>query len=162
MTATLTVLEQAIAERIQQDFPLCADPYGELARQRGCSREEAHAAVRHLRELGVIRRIGGSYAATALGYVSTLVAARVAPAQLAEVAECVNRYPEVTHNYERDAEYNLWFTVIAATPERQHAVLQEIGGLAGVLTLQALPAGRTFKIKVDFPATGGSDALGTD
>lgn len=49
MSDSLTSLEKRLLERIQQEFPLCPDPYGELAEGTGCTREEAHRAVLKLR-----------------------------------------------------------------------------------------------------------------
>ena len=79
-----------------------------------------------------------------------LVAARVAPAQLEAVAAAVSDFPEVTHNYERSGVYNLWFTIIAENDSRLAEVLTGVRRCAGVEVVHALPALRTFKIRVDF------------
>jgi DNA-binding Lrp family transcriptional regulator len=149
-SSELSILDRAILEVIQHGFPLVADPYADIARQVGSTREEAHAAVQSLRRRGIIRRIGGSFAAQALGYVSVLVAARVEPEQLEAVASFAGDYPEVTHNYQRDNIYNLWFTVIAESPQRLEDILESIRRRPGVTALHALPAERTYKIRVNF------------
>ncbi len=64
--------------------------------------------------------------------------------------EVVNRYPGVTHNYLRRHHFNVWFTLIAESPERLEQILAEISGASGVEVL-SLPAEEIFKIKVDFP-----------
>jgi DNA-binding Lrp family transcriptional regulator len=154
----LTTLERALLTRIQHGFPLAPDPYGELAQAVGCAREEAHAAVQRLRARGIIRRIGGSFVASALGYVSVLIAAQVATEHLDAVAHHINSYPEVTHNYARDGKYNLWFTVIAASAERLQEIVAAVRAAPGVQMLATLPAERTFKLRVDFAFPGGMDA----
>jgi DNA-binding Lrp family transcriptional regulator len=156
----LTGLEARVLECIQGAFPLESDPYAAVALQVGCSRAQALGAVRELRRRKIIRRIGGSFASSRLGYVSALVAARIQPEQLIAVAIRINRYAEVTHNYERDGVYNLWFTVIAATEARLAAILADVRTLPGVEVLEALPAVRTFKLRVEFAFEGDTRHAG--
>ena len=146
----LSPRERAILDVIQCDFPLAADPYAEIGARVGCAREDAHALTQALRRNGIIRRIGASFDSRRVGYHSVLVAARVAPEELESVAAAAGDYPEVTHNYQRDHRYNLWFTVIAETPERLQQILHALRHRPGVLALHGLPALRTFKIRVDF------------
>ncbi|NOY82179.1 MAG: Lrp/AsnC family transcriptional regulator [Kiritimatiellaeota bacterium] len=148
--ATLTPLDRRILNCIQLGFPLSRHPYTALAETVACTPEEAHARVSYLRQIGIVRRIGGSFAARSLGYISTLVATRVDPSRIEAVAARASSFPEVTHNYEREDDYNLWFTVIAADRERLQAILQSVRDVAGVYALHDLPVRRMFKIKVDF------------
>ena len=150
MSESFSSLEEKILDCIQTDFPLSSDPYGDIGRIVGCGKEEAHEAVMELRRRGIIRRIGGIFAADRLGYESCLVAARVAPGNIEEAASKAGSYPEVTHSYERDSEYNLWFTIIAEGPERTKKILDDVRECGGVEAVYALPAIRTFKIRVDF------------
>ena len=147
----LSPLDRLILGRIQQDFPIAPAPCTELARDLGASPDAVHARLSRLRANGLIRRIGGSFDAARLGYVSTLAAARVEPGLLAQTAALASGFPEVTHNYERNDVMNLWFTVIAHAPQRLHEILQMIGRAPGVMEIHSLPAIRTFKIRVDFP-----------
>lgn len=146
----LTPLARAVLNAIQSGFPLSPDPYGDLGADIGASRDEVHAIVQELRQRGIIRRIGGSFVAARLGYHSTLVAVQVDPDRLPAVAEASAAFPEVTHNYERTHAYNLWFTIIAETPERIDAILAEIRDLDGVRVAHSLPALHTYKIRVQF------------
>ena len=82
MDSPLSTIERRLLERIQSNFPLSHDPYGDIGLEIGCTREEAHRAMLSLRDSGIIRRIGGSFVADKLGYTSTLVAASVDPARL--------------------------------------------------------------------------------
>jgi siroheme decarboxylase len=156
---TLTRLEQEVLTRIQRDFPLSPEPYADLAGDLGCTLEEAWRSVTGLRQHGIIRRIGGSFAAAALGYHSTLVAAQVDPERLEEAAAVASAFPEVTHNYERSGAFNLWFTVIAADQARLEAILTAVRQAPGVRALHELPARRQVKIRVDFPFGEGDRTL---
>jgi DNA-binding Lrp family transcriptional regulator len=148
--AIITELERRLLGRLQSDFPIAADSYGALALDLEATRGAAHDAVQRLRRAGVIRRIGASYVPARLGYVSTLVAACVEPACLVRAAACASGFAEVTHNYEREDRFNLWFTVIARNPERMGAIVAAVRAVPGVGEVRSLPALRTFKIRVDF------------
>lgn len=156
----LTSLERAVLEVIQCAFPLCSDPYAAIAAQVGAVRAEVHAAVTGLRRRGIIRRLGGSFAAGKLDYVSALVAVRVDPACLEAVAAVVGAHAEVTHSYERAHPYNLWFTVIAEDQARLETILGTVRQCTGVEAVEALPATRTFKIRVDFSFSRGATDAG--
>lgn len=150
MGESFSSLEEKILDRIQTDFPVSVDPYGDIGRAVGCGREEAYNTVVDLRRRGVIRRIGGVFAANKLGYESCLAAARVDPSRIEEVASKIAEYPEVTHNYEREGSYNLWFTIVAEGTERMDQILNSARESEGVEAVHALPAVKTFKIRVDF------------
>lgn len=150
--------ERELLTRIQSGFPLVAEPYAALAIELGDTAAGVQASVQRLRRTGVIRRIGGSFAAPALGYVSTLAGARVAPDAIAGAAAVASGFPEVTHNYEREGEVNLWFTVIAPDQARLEHILDRVRQAPGVLALYDLPARRRFKIRVEFRLTDGPAA----
>lgn len=160
MAHELTALEQRVLNRIQQDFPIAPDPYAEIAHEIGCTADEAFATVQALRRHGIIRRIGASFSAAKLGYVSVLVAARVQPDYLEAAAAVATQYPEVTHNYERAGAYNLWFTIIAETMERIEEILQAVRQCDGVESVYGLPSKGTYKIRVEFQFHEGDVHVG--
>ncbi len=139
-----------ILNEIQRNFPITHRPYLALARKLHLREKEVLERVRILKEAGIIRRIGASFSARAVGFSSTLCAARVPQRKVAEFVAVVNRYPGVTHNYEREGEYNIWFTLIAPSRKRIHQILREISRKTGVKEILNLPALKTFKIAVDF------------
>jgi DNA-binding Lrp family transcriptional regulator len=98
----------------------------------------------------VLRRIGATFNSRALGFVSTLCAARVPAERLASFTAVVNASPFVTHNYRRDHEYNVWFTVIAPSAVARENFLREVKEQTGVTDILDLPAVRTFKIDARF------------
>jgi len=148
---TLDDLDRAILNEIQSHFPLVIRPYAEMGEKVGVSEEEVLARVKRLHEAGIIRRIGANFTSRKLGYTSTLCAARVPPEKLPHFAAVVNRYPGVTHNYLRKHRYNVWFTLIAESPDRLAEIIEEIRKAGGVEEILSLPAKEIFKIKVDFP-----------
>ena len=146
----LDAVDRLILNRIQTDFPIEARPYHELGRRLGLDEKDVLGRVRRMRETGVIRRIGGNFSAGAMGYASTLCAARVPEDRLDDFIAHVNRHPGVTHNYRRQHDWNVWFTVIARSREEIVRLLDEIAGETGIREILDLPAERTFKIRVDF------------
>ncbi len=139
-----------ILNQIQRNFPVTHRPFLALARRTGMKEKEVLGRVQRLKDLGIIRRIGASFSAGAVGFSSTLCAARVPADKIEEFVSVVNSYPGVTHNYEREGEYNLWFTLIAPSRGKIGEILEEISRKTGVLGILNLPATKTFKIAVDF------------
>ncbi len=142
-------LDREILNVIQSDLPVSARPYAEVAGRVGLDEAEVIARVQAMKDQGIIRRIGGNVSSRSVGYVSTLCAARVPEASLELFAAEVNRRPGVTHNYLRQAELNVWFTMISPSQAELEAELAAITAATGVPILN-LPAVKTFKIQVDF------------
>jgi DNA-binding Lrp family transcriptional regulator len=142
--------DRLILNQIQRNFPLTHRPFLALARRMGMKEKEILGRVQRLKDLGIIRRIGASFSAGAVGFTSTLCAARVPAEKIKEFVAVVNSYPGVTHNYEREGEYNLWFTLIAPSRRKIREILREISRKTGIRGILDLPATKTFKIAVDF------------
>ena len=139
-----------ILNEIQRNFPITHRPFLALARRLKLSEKEIIGRVQKLKDVGIIRRIGASFSARAVGFTSTLCAARVPRQKIEKFVAVVNTYPGVTHNYEREGDYNLWFTLIAPSKTRIRQILAEIARKTGVREILNLPASKTFKIAVDF------------
>ncbi|MBW2441909.1 MAG: AsnC family transcriptional regulator [Deltaproteobacteria bacterium] len=142
--------DSAILNRIQSDFPITSRPFLAVAEELGLTEEEVLERVARLKAGGVIRRIGGNFVPGKLGYVSTLCAASVPADKIESFAEVVNRYPGVTHNYQRDNTYNVWFTFIAPSMEEIEDNLRQIAEDTGVNDILNLPATKVFKIRAEF------------
>ena len=147
---TLDRKDRIILNQVQRNFPLTHRPFLALARKTGMKEKEILARVHRLKDLGIIRRIGASFSAGAVGFSSTLCAARVPPEKIKEFVAVVNSYPGVTHNYEREGEPNIWFTLIAPSRRKIGEILKEISRKTGIRRILNLPATKTFKIAVDF------------
>ena len=146
----LDEMDRMILNEIQSHFPIEARPYQVLGEKLGCSEEEVLQRVQDLKDREVIRRIGANCNSRKLGYTSTLCAAKVPSRLMARFVEVVNSYMGVTHNYRRDHDYNIWFTLIAPSEEKIERILREIVELTEVGEVISLPAERLFKIQVDF------------
>jgi len=142
--------DRLILNEIQRNFPVTHRPFLALARKLGMKEKEILGRVQKLKETGIIRRIGASFSSNAVGFRSTLCAAKVPPKKVEEFVAVVNSYPGVTHNYEREGDYNIWFTLIAPSKKKISQILAEISRRTGVKEILNLPALQTFKIAVDF------------
>jgi len=142
--------DRAILNRIQSDFPLTTRPYAAIGEEFGLSEKEVLERLARLKARGIIRRIGGNFVPDKLGFVSTLCAATVPEDQVAAFSAVVNAYPGVTHNYQRDNHFNIWFTFIAPSMDEITTNLSEISRKTGITGILTLPATRVFKIKAHF------------
>lgn len=147
-------LDRRILDELQQDFPLEARPYEVLAARLGIEAELLWRRVETLLDRGVIRRLGASLDSRRLGFRSALAAVRVAPALVDRAAQTIGRYPEVTHSYLRDHEFNLWFTIIAVEEQRIETILREIRTELSLdpSDVLNLPRKQTFKLDARFKA----------
>ncbi len=135
---------------LQGHFAVCERPYLELARELSCSEGRVLERVKQLYAQGFIRRLGASIDSRRVGYVGVLAALQVDAGYLPEVGQVVNGFAEVTHNYLREHEYNMWFTVLAPGQERLEQILAVVEAVQGVRAVLVLPAKRVFKINVAF------------
>jgi siroheme decarboxylase len=143
-------IDKTILNVLQKEFPLEARPFSVVAQKCGIGEEEVIFRVQKLKEEGIIRRIGAIFNGPNLGRSSTLCAARVPSEKLDNFVSAVNAYSGVTHNYRRNSDYNVWFTVNAASRNeivRFLAQLKEKTGVTDILDMQAV---RTFKIDASF------------
>ncbi len=139
-------IDKKILNHIQSRFPLCRRPFAELGSTIGLTEGDVLKRVRRLKSEGYIRRLGGVFDGARLGFFSTLAAVQVDTDQLEEVAQFINRFKGVTHNYQRNHVFNLWFTVTAPSEKEADHVLTEVRARKGVKDLLKLPAEHVYKI----------------
>jgi len=132
------------------EFPLEERPFYAVAEKCGISEEEALSRIQKMKDDGIIRRIGAVFDGAKLGRVSTLCAARVPQDKLEEFVTAVNANIGVTHNYLRDNEYNVWFTLNAATAKELESFLTDLKKKTGITDILDMRAVRTFKIDATF------------
>ncbi|MFZ2852759.1 MAG: Lrp/AsnC family transcriptional regulator [Rhodocyclaceae bacterium] len=145
-------LDFRLLNNFQRNFPLCPAPFAELAATLGVAEGAVLRMLEELRREGKISRVGAVFAPKRIG-ASTLAAMAVPPEKLARVAESVNRFPEVNHNYQREHRYNLWFVVTAGSEGRLQAALGAIAQAAGYPVLK-LPLEREYHIDLGFSLNG--------
>ncbi|MBI2938264.1 MAG: uroporphyrinogen-III synthase [Thaumarchaeota archaeon] len=151
--AALDETDTEILDAVQKAVPLTTRPWDEVGRTLGLSGAEVLRRLRRLSDAGMIRKIGPIIDARKVGLTaSTLVGVRVPSERIEEIAGVINQYDEVSHNYERNHEYNLWFTLTAPSQDELSRILKEIQAKTGVSNEDVLnlQTERLFKIKVNF------------
>lgn len=150
--------DKLILNKIQAGFPFTERPFLNLGKELDLEEGEVLRRVKNLKEEGIIRRIGASFDSKKLGFTSTLCSIRSPEERVDEVAEVINQYPEVTHNYLRNHSYNIWFTIIAPSRERLLQILEEISQKTGISDVREMPATKLFKIGVNLKFKKGNGA----
>lgn len=145
-------LEFHLLNDFQRDFPLVTEPYAEIAGRLGVGEDAVLAALRRLRDEGKIGRVGAVFRPHVLG-CSTLAAVSCPAERMQSVADMIDEYPEVNHNYEREHAYNLWFVVTAPDRNRVAAVLDDIERRSGLKPLD-LPMLADYHIDLGFDLDG--------
>ncbi|MCK5037712.1 MAG: Lrp/AsnC family transcriptional regulator [Thermoplasmata archaeon] len=145
----MTILEQQILNELQKGIEPVPRPFQRIANKLSCTEEDVLAAINDLKEKGLIRKFGAIIAPKKMGYVSTLAAMNVPDDEVDRVSQMINSYHGVTHNYLRDGEPNLWFTMIEKDDEILERNLSQIIERTGLKIIK-LPATRTYKIGVRF------------
>lgn len=140
--------ERELINLMQNGIPLVSRPYKVLGEALNLSEEGTLTLFKGLKEKGFIRRFGGIVNITEVGIVSTLVGLKVDPKAIDKVAFKVNELSGVTHNYQRDDSYNLWFTLMAADHATLNKHIQSIRAIDDVESLINLPSVKKYKTKV--------------
>jgi heme b synthase len=143
-------IDKKILNILQKEFPIEEQPFLIIAGRCGISEEEALVRIQKMKDEGIIRRIGAVFDGPKLGRVSTLCAARVPEDKIDNFVQIVNANKGVTHNYRRDHEYNIWFTVSAPTAKELGSFLADDKEKTGVVDILDMRAVRTFKIDASF------------
>ena len=146
----LSGFDKAILNAVQGDFPLESRPFAVLAERLHTDETTLITRLVELKRDGYLRRLGAYFDSDALGYGGTLIALYVSPDHFLPVIEAINRYDGITHNYEREGEYNLWFTLQTASEERRQEILGEIRRLPGVKRMLELRSRKKYKVRVQF------------
>ena len=143
-----TDLQKQLLNNYQQNFPISATPYLDIANELRISEEAVLSAFQQLSDEKWINRIGSIIAPNQIGN-SSLIAMQIPSVQLQQVAEIINQYPEVNHNYERDNTINLWFVLIARDKLHLQAVIADIEIKTGFKTIY-LPLLADYFINLGF------------
>jgi siroheme decarboxylase len=154
-------LDKRLLNLMQGCFPIAPRPYQHVAGEAGLSEAEAIERVKRLLDERIIRQVTPIFDTRALGYSSMLVAAKVDPENPWRAANIINEHPGVSHNYLRNHEFNIWFTIATepGSPLGLEDTLEVLGRLAGAESLRQLPTLRLFKIRMDLEMEGGTDKL---
>ena len=154
MAQVLSESDRRLLDHLQREIPLTPRPFAALAEVLGRSEAEVIDRVRALSgpPPAPIRQISAIFDSKRLGYESCLVAAKVDADRIAAAAAIINRHPGVSHNYQREHAYNLWFT-LAVPPDSRlglERTVEHLRRLAGAQSMRLMPAIKLYKIGVKF------------
>ncbi len=157
----LDELDKRLLNLMQGSFPIASRPYAHVASEAAITEEQVIARVQHLLDERIIRQVTPIFDTRALGYSSMLVAAKVDPENPWRAANIINEHPGVSHNYLRNHEFNIWFTIATEpdSPLGLEGTLEVLARIAGAESIRQLPTLKLFKIRMDLEMEGGTDAL---
>lgn len=118
--------DKKIINNLQGGFPICENPWDELSEKLNIPAEEIIIRIQNMQTAGLLSRFGPMYHAEKMGGSLTLAAMKVDAARFDEVADIVNEFTEVAHNYEREHEFNMWFVIATDTPQKIPLVIKTI------------------------------------
>jgi DNA-binding Lrp family transcriptional regulator len=149
-------MENELLFQMQNAFPMIQRPFEVIAKELDSTEEEILKMVQKLKEEKIIRQTSAIFDTKRLGYKSSLVAFKVSEENIDEAAEIINAHPGVSHNYLRNHDYNIWFTMAVAPNsklglEKTIEILKERTGAQDAITLPTL---KMFKISVKMDTTG--------
>lgn len=153
--------DKRLLNALQSNFPLVEEPYAAVAADLGEPIDWVLDRTQELLDKRIIREITPIFDTRGLGYASMLVAAKVDPTHPHRAAEVINQHPGVSHNYLRNHEFNLWFT-IATPPDSELGLersLEVLSREAGATSLRMLPTIRLFKINMNLEMVKGTESL---
>jgi DNA-binding Lrp family transcriptional regulator len=154
-------LDKRLLNLMQGQFPIAPRPYQHVATEAGITEHQAIDRVSRLQSDRIIRQVTPIFDTRALGYSSMLVAAKVDPDNPWRAANIINQHPGVSHNYLRNHEFNIWFTIATEpdSPLGLDGTLNTLAGIAGAESVRQLPTLQLFKIRMDLEMEGGTEAL---
>jgi siroheme decarboxylase len=153
--------DRVLLNLMQGRFPLDPRPYARVAEAARMTEEEVLARVRRLLDERIIRQVTPIFDTRALGYASMLVAAKVDPEHPWRAAKIINAHPGVSHNYLRNHEFNMWFTIAVEPGSRLglQGTLDVLASEAGADSVRQLPTLKLFKIRMDLEMVGDTKEL---
>ncbi len=157
----LDEFDKKLLDTMQGKFRIVPRPYAEVATLLGVEEETVLTRVRELIEQRIIRQVTPIFDTRALGYQSMLVAAKVDPEHPWRPAKIVNDHPGVSHNYLRNHEFNMWFTLATEpdSPLGLDGTLEVLKAETGAESVRQLPTLKLFKIRMDLEMSGDTETL---
>jgi DNA-binding Lrp family transcriptional regulator len=157
----LDEMDRKLLNLMQGSFPIEPRPYLRVAEQAGIGEQEVMARVSELLDKRIIRQVTPIFDTRALGYSSMLVAAKVDPEVPHRAAKVINEHPGVSHNYLRNHDFNLWFTIAVEpdSPLGLQGTLDVLAQESGATSVRQLPTLKLFKIRMDLEMEGDTQAL---
>ncbi|MSX02534.1 MAG: Lrp/AsnC family transcriptional regulator [Actinobacteria bacterium] len=157
----LTDLDRKLLDLMQGSFPIAERPYEAIAKEAGIPEAQVLESIQRLLDDRIIRQVTPIYDTRALGYGSMLVAAKVDPEHPWRAAKIVNSHPGVSHNYLRNHDFNMWFTLAVEQDSKLglQGTLDLLQEMTGAESIRQLPTLKLFKIRMDLEMSGDTDTL---
>ena len=150
VVSNLYAIDRKLLNILQSSFPLVEEPFDSIGEQLGIGRDEVIDRVARMKRKNVVRQISAIFDTRKLGYKTVLVAMRFAPDRLDAGAHIINEHPGVSHNYARNGQFNLWFTLAVPPDESLEKTVDEMALKTGAEACRLMPTIRFFKIGVNF------------
>lgn len=144
----LDSIDKQLLNEIQWVFPLCDRPFLEISKRYNLTEQDVIKRIHNLKSIGLIRQINAIFDTRRLGYKSALIAFSVDPKKIEYIANRINEHPGVSHNYERNHEYNMWFTIAVPPYADMKKELEKMSSISGVLKYRLFPTLKLYKIGV--------------
>jgi DNA-binding Lrp family transcriptional regulator len=157
-------VDRKLLNLMQGSFPIEPRPYAAVAKLAEISEDEVLKRVQHLLDQRIIRQVTPIFDTRALGYGSMLVAAKVDPEHPWRAAKIINSHPGVSHNYLRNHEFNMWFTLAVEGDSKLglQGTLDLMQELTGATSIRQLPTLKLFKIRMELEMDGDTKSLSTE
>ncbi|MDB5074308.1 MAG: AsnC-type helix-turn-helix domain [Chloroflexi bacterium] len=154
---SMDAIDKLIVNRLQEEFPLVAHPYAEIGAPHGITEDEVIRRLAAIKELNIVRQISAIFDTRTLGYKSSLVAMSTSPEDELHAAHTLNAHPGVSHNYKRNHEFNIWFTIAVPSHSSLERTVEALHQEARAVSTRILPTLKLFKIGVTLDMTGEAD-----
>ncbi len=150
--------DMRILNRLQKGIPIVDTPFDVVATELGIEVNELLKRISKMKESGFIRRFGGVFDTPKMGYKSILIGLSVPKKSVGKASEVINTYSGVTHNYYRDGDLNIWFTLSTKSEEEKQKILNEISQNIDAFKIYQFPSEHYFKLNVFFDMEGAHDS----
>ena len=147
-------IDKRLLNLVQREFPLHEEPFAILGAKTGISSHEVLRRIQRLKRQGIVYEISPVFDVRRLGYKATLVATAVTPENLERAAEVISGHPGVSHCYEREHRFNLWFTLALPAEADTQNELTRLSRQAEAEHTLDLPPLKLFKIAAYFDMVG--------
>ena len=157
-------VDRRLLNLMQGSFPIQPRPYKAVAELAEIAEDEVLTRVQHLLDQRIIRQVTPIFDTRALGYGSMLVAAKVDPEHPWRAAKIINSHPGVSHNYLRNHEFNMWFTLAVEGDSKLglQGTLDLMQEMTGATSIRQLPTLKLFKIRMELEMDGDTKSLSTE
>jgi siroheme decarboxylase len=143
----LDAVDRRLIDELQGGFPICVEPYAEVASRLGITEADVLARLQRLLTERVLTRFGPMYQIERMGGAFTLAALAVPEDRYEAVTAQVNALPQVAHNYRREHALNMWFVLATETPAGIGEAIARIERDTG-LTVRNFPKEREYFVEM--------------